>query len=135
MGISNYILLYLINLLHTHFPSTLLSAISNMSNSQNASFNAGEAKAQAEEKTSQMSEKAGEKTSQMSEKAGEKTSQVSDMASEKSSQASDMASEKTSQAGGMLQSAKESVQETGSQMMAKAGGAAEAVKNATGMNN
>ncbi|KAH9623588.1 hypothetical protein KSS87_001079 [Heliosperma pusillum] len=61
---------------------------------KSASYNAGQAKGQAQEKTSQMADKAGD----------------------------------------MMQSAKESVQEAGTQMKAKAQDAAEAVKNATGMN-
>ena len=65
-----------------------------MNNSQSASYQAGQAKGQAQEKGNQMMDKASN----------------------------------------MMQSAKESMQGAGEQIQAKAAGAADAVKNATGMN-
>ncbi|MCD9646752.1 hypothetical protein HAX54_036909 [Datura stramonium] len=65
-----------------------------MDNSQNISYQAGQAKGQAQEKGNQMMERAGN----------------------------------------AAQSAKETMQEAGQQMKATAQGAADAVKNATGMN-
>ncbi|MCD9646754.1 hypothetical protein HAX54_036911 [Datura stramonium] len=66
----------------------------NMNNSENISYQAGQAKGQAQEKSNQMMERASN----------------------------------------AAQSAKETMQEAGQQMKATAQGAADAVKNATGMN-
>ncbi|XP_058180487.1 stress-induced protein KIN2-like [Rhododendron vialii] len=73
---------------------SLLKEAQAMDNSQNASYQAGQAKGQAQEKGNQMMDKANN----------------------------------------AAQSCKETMQETGEQAKAKAQGAADAVKNATGMN-
>ncbi|OIW17307.1 hypothetical protein TanjilG_22419 [Lupinus angustifolius] len=86
-------------------------------NSERASYNAGVAKGQTQEKASNMMEKAGNAAQSAKESCQE----------EKANNMMDMA-------GNAAQSAKETMQEAGQQVMATAQGAADAVKNATGMN-
>ncbi|XP_061359019.1 stress-induced protein KIN2-like [Gastrolobium bilobum] len=62
------------------------------------------------------------------------SNQMSYNAGQAKGQTQEKASNMMDQAGNAAQSAKESMQEAGQQMKAKAQGAADAVKNATGMN-
>ncbi|KAG5247471.1 late embryogenesis abundant protein [Salix suchowensis] len=86
-------------------------------NSQKMSYQAGEVKGQAQEKASTLMDRAGNPAQSAKESVQEKK-----------------ASTLMDRAGNAAQSAKESVQEAGQQVGAKAQGAVEGVKNATGMN-
>ncbi|XP_052304455.1 stress-induced protein KIN2 isoform X3 [Populus trichocarpa] len=87
-------------------------------NTNKMSFQAGEAKGQAEEKASTLVNKAGNAVQTAKESVvGEKTSPTM-----------------MDKAGTAAQYAKESVQGAGQQVMSTAQGAVEGVKNATGMN-
>ncbi|KAM5581063.1 late embryogenesis abundant protein 2 [Rosa sericea] len=110
-----------------------------MDNSQKMSYDAGVAKGQTQEKASTMMDKAGnvaQSAKESLQNAGQTIQQtkMSYHAGEAKGQTQEKASTMVDKAGNVAQSAKESIQNAGQTIQQKAAGAADAVKNATGMN-
>ncbi|XP_024185931.1 late embryogenesis abundant protein 2 [Rosa chinensis] len=103
------------------------------------SYNAGVAKGQTQEKASTMMDKAGnvaQSAKESIQNAGQvdNSQKMSYHAGEAKGQTQEKASTMMDKAGNAAQSAKESMQNAGQAIQNTAAGAADAVKNATGMN-